>query len=74
MTRTVAQTYFDEESGELMLDLPQEVIDTLGFEPGDMVEWAIDVGGRVTFSKYYGDAAEASENVTEIVSKSDKTS
>ena len=66
-------TYFDEESGEMMIDLPQEIVDELGFEPGDMVQWKVDENGCVTIVKYMDTPENADEMVTTIIEKQRQT-
>jgi hypothetical protein len=62
-------TYFDEESGEMMLDLPQEIVDELGFEPGDMVQWKVDENGCVSIVKYMDTPDHADNMVTTVIEK-----
>jgi hypothetical protein len=68
-----AQTYFDEESGEMMLDLPQEIITELGLEVDDLLQWSIDDEGRVVITRYVNDPASANEMVTKVVERKPPT-
>jgi hypothetical protein len=51
MTQALAATFFDEISGELMVDVPQEIMDEIGITPGDVIVWNVDQNGRVTITK-----------------------
>jgi antitoxin component of MazEF toxin-antitoxin module len=51
MTKALAATFFDEISGELMVDVPQEIMDEIGITPGDVIVWNVDQDGRVTITK-----------------------
>lgn len=74
MAKAQTKTFFDEESGEMMIDLPQEIIDECGFEPGDLVQWKVDECGNVIIVKFQDDEAKADENVTPVLEKKRATS
>ena len=39
-------TQEDPETGDLMLPIPQKLLDELGWREGDEIEFAIDEGGK----------------------------
>jgi hypothetical protein len=39
-------TQEDPETGDLMLPIPQQLLDELGWREGDEIEFAIDEGGK----------------------------
>jgi hypothetical protein len=44
-------TQEDPETGDLLLPLPQELLDKMGWREGDQIEWKIDTQGRWVLSK-----------------------
>lgn len=51
MTQAQAETFFDDATGELMVDVPQEIMEEIGIQPGDIIVWRVDEEGRVSISK-----------------------
>jgi hypothetical protein len=51
MTQAQASTFFDEVSGELMVDVPHEIMEEIGIAPGDVIVWSVDENGCVTITK-----------------------
>jgi hypothetical protein len=51
MTQAQASTFFDEVSGELMVDVPHEIMEEIGISPGDVIVWSVDEHGCVTITK-----------------------
>lgn len=47
----------DSETGELMIDIPQEIIDQLGWKAGDSLAWTVHENGTVTISKLDEDSS-----------------
>jgi hypothetical protein len=43
--------HIDEESGEWMIDIPQEVMDEIGITPSDIILWRVDENGQVSIKK-----------------------
>jgi hypothetical protein len=44
-------TQEDPDTGDLLLPLPQELLDKMGWREGDQIEWKIDTQGRWVLSK-----------------------
>jgi hypothetical protein len=44
-------TQEDPETGDLLVPLPQELLDKMGWREGDEIEWKIDTQGRWVLSK-----------------------
>jgi hypothetical protein len=44
-------TQEDKETGDLILPIPQELLDTLGWKPGDNIDFALDDKGRWIMKK-----------------------
>lgn len=41
----------EDENGELVLLFPEGLIERLGWQPGDIIDWDVDDNGRVTARK-----------------------
>lgn len=44
-------TQEDPETGDLLLPIPQELLDKMGWQEGDEIEWKVDTQGRWVLSK-----------------------
>jgi hypothetical protein len=44
-------THEDPETGDLMLPIPQQLLDELGWREGDEVDFAIDAHGKYILKK-----------------------
>ena len=44
-------TQEDPETGDLLLPIPQELLDKMGWREGDEIEWKVDTQGRWVLSK-----------------------
>jgi hypothetical protein len=44
-------TQEDPDTGDLLVPLPQELLDKMGWREGDQIEWKIDTQGRWVLSK-----------------------
>lgn len=44
-------THEDKETGDLILPIPQPVLDSLGWHEGDEIEFAIDSQGKYILKK-----------------------
>ena len=44
-------TQEDPKTGDLMLPIPQKLLDELGWREGDEIEFAIDEGGKYILKK-----------------------
>ncbi len=44
-------TQEDPDTGDLLLPLPQELLDKMGWREGDQIEWKIDTQGLWVLSK-----------------------
>ena len=44
-------TQEDPETGDLILPIPQELLDKMGWREGDEIEWKVDTEGRWVLSK-----------------------
>lgn len=44
-----------EENGELMLQFPPEMLEELGWQPGDTIVWADDENGNIIVRKATSD-------------------
>jgi len=49
--RTFLGEVIEDENGELLLVFPPGLIEQLGWEPGDVIDWDVDDNGRVTARK-----------------------
>ncbi len=47
-----------EENGELMLQFPPEMLDELGWQPGDTIVWDDDENGNIIVRKAKPDELE----------------
>lgn len=41
----------DSETGELVLSFPDELLESLGWQEGDILDWAMNDDGTVTMTK-----------------------
>lgn len=41
----------DSETGELILSFPDELLESLGWQEGDVLDWAMNDDGTVTMTK-----------------------
>lgn len=41
----------EDENGELVIVFPEGLIEQLGWQPGDIIDWDVDDAGRVTARK-----------------------
>jgi hypothetical protein len=44
-------TQEDPETGDLIVPIPQELLDKMGWREGDQIEWKVDTLGRWVLSK-----------------------
>ena len=52
MSKTwTAQVQEDPETGDAILEFPDEMMDTVGWKEGDTLEWTINKDGTITISK-----------------------
>lgn len=73
MTEVLANVDFDEESGEYILNFPDDLIKKYGLEEGDKVEYNITEDGSVTIKIYDGVTNEPRLPVGGEVSTKDNT-
>ena len=46
LVRYEVLTHEDPDTGDLMLPIPQQLLDELGWREGDVIEFAIDAKGK----------------------------
>lgn len=49
--KTFVGEVIEDDNGELVLVFPEELIEQLGWQPGDIIDWDTDEHGRVTARK-----------------------
>ena len=49
--RTFIGQLIEDEDGELVLVFPDGLLDQLGWQPGDIIDWDVDDSGRITARK-----------------------
>lgn len=50
---------YNEDFAEYYVTIPEEIIDSLGWEDGDVLEWVVNKDGTVLLTKsdeYFGDS------------------
>ena len=52
---------FNEDFNEYYVTIPEEIIDNLGWEDGDVLEWVVNKDGTVLLTRadeYFGDTED----------------
>jgi len=51
MTKGIATVEYDSDSGEYVLQFSDDMIESVGWNPGDTLEWIENSNGSFTLSK-----------------------
>lgn len=63
MTKTFETTVeYNEDFGEYFLTIPDELLESLGWEEGDVVEWHMNKDGTALLERVDEDFYEGEEN------------
>jgi hypothetical protein len=62
MSRGYVSRVQQDESGELYIIIPEELINSLGWKENDTLEWCIDEKNNITLNKILDYTKEVSKN------------